>query len=367
MSIRRRLIMIGESFDPSLYAVTKRTNPSVMAICYAQGWAANENYMTFAEAAAVTNIGTAFAVTTVTSFDEFQYFTGVTAIPTNAFNKNGTKLASIILPPNITSIGSLAFRYCRRLKEFTITSSITSINQSTFQDTEITKFIFDNNNVSVANENWIINTYCNTIELGPNCTAFKVYDNCLYSSDYTKLYRCATYRNSITFHPNITSFANSALERVRLTSLTIPNAVTSIPRSFAATSLLESVDLNNVTSMDVQYAFNSSKLTSIDLSNIVGKIQQCFRYCPLVTIILGSGVTNINTTFLDCNKISTIVCYATNPPTTSNQSFPGAINNAAANDLHVYVPDASVNTYKATGYWAQLADYIHPLSEYVPS
>ena len=338
-----------------------------MSICYAQGWAANENYMTFEEAAAVTDIGTAFRINTIISFDEFQYFTGVTAIPNNAFGVTYSKLESIKLPPNIVSIGSLAFRYCK-LTEFTIPNSLTSIQVSSFQDSGITKFIFDNNNIAIANVNWIINTPCNTIELGPNCTNFNVYDNCLYSSDYKTLYRCATYRDSITFHPNITAFANEALNRVRLTTLTIPSAVTTLPLGFASDSLLQTINLNNVTNINNMSVFSSAKLISIDLSNIIGYLgNRCFRYSLLTFIKIGSGVTNLQSAFLDCNNISTIICYATTPPSTTNQSFPGAINNAVANDLHVYVPDASINTYKATGYWAQLADYIHPLSEYVPS
>lgn len=366
--LRRRLLYAKPKEDYSMYAVHKKVNPEVMAICYAQGWAANENYLTFEEAAAVTSIGTAFAVNTVTSFDEFQYFTGVTAIPNSAFNHRYSTLGSITLPPNVTSIGSLAFRYCI-FTQFTITSSIVSINENSLQDCpNLTKIIFDNNNVSVANVNWLINTPCDTIEIGPNCTNFNVYDNCIYSLDYKTLYRCATYRSSITFHPNITTFANDALSRVQLTTLTIPNAVTTLPAGFANFSLLQNINLNNVTNINNRSIFGSGKLESIDLSNIIGYLGIfSFRYCPLTLIKIGSGVTNLQSAFLDCNKISTIICYATTPPNTTNQSFPGAINNAAANNLHVYVPDASVNTYKATGYWAQIADYIHPLSEYAQS
>lgn len=61
--------------------MTTATNAPVLAICYAQGWCANSNYMTDVEAAAVTSIGTVFkGVNTITHFEEFKYFTGVTSL-----------------------------------------------------------------------------------------------------------------------------------------------------------------------------------------------------------------------------------------------------------------------------------------------
>lgn len=58
------------------------------------------------EAAAVTNIGGAFTNNTeITSFDEFQYFTGITSLKENAFYCC-SNLTSIILPSNIVEIGA---------------------------------------------------------------------------------------------------------------------------------------------------------------------------------------------------------------------------------------------------------------------
>lgn len=105
---RRRLMMVGSGGEPQpLYAVTKEDNPEVMAVCYAQGWAADENLMTFEEAAAVTDIGTAFNNKGLTHFKEFIYFTGVTALGTNAL-RNNNSLKSLCIPPNVTVIGNFA-------------------------------------------------------------------------------------------------------------------------------------------------------------------------------------------------------------------------------------------------------------------
>ena len=87
-----------------LYAVTKEDNPEVMAVCYAQGWAADENFLTFEEAAAITDVGTAFRNhSEITHFKEFKYFINVTKIKTNAF-QSCSGLKSISIPARVTVI-----------------------------------------------------------------------------------------------------------------------------------------------------------------------------------------------------------------------------------------------------------------------
>lgn len=91
------------------YLMTKDTNPEVLAVCYAQGWCASPDYMTFEEASAVTSVGTAFrSNTSITHFEEFEYFVGVTSLDANAFRQT-TNMASIVLPPTLTSMGDRAF------------------------------------------------------------------------------------------------------------------------------------------------------------------------------------------------------------------------------------------------------------------
>ena len=52
----------------------------------------------------------------ITSFNEFKYFTGITTIPSDAF-KNCSKLISITIPENITSIEQNAFYGCTSLTQ----------------------------------------------------------------------------------------------------------------------------------------------------------------------------------------------------------------------------------------------------------
>ena len=88
--------------------------------------------LSYAEAAAVKTIGTIFrSNTSITSFDEFQYFTGVTSIGSKAF-AYCSGLTSVTIPEGVTSIGSEAFAYCSVLTSVTIPEGVTSIGSSAF-------------------------------------------------------------------------------------------------------------------------------------------------------------------------------------------------------------------------------------------
>ena len=67
------------------------------------------------------------------SFDEFQYFTGITEIPTGCFSECEL-LTSIVLPEQLTRIGYAAFKGCKSLPSITIPSSVESIGYEAFFD-----------------------------------------------------------------------------------------------------------------------------------------------------------------------------------------------------------------------------------------
>ena len=75
-----------------------------------------DDELSMEEAAAVTNIGTAFKTATgMKTFEELRYFTSLTSIPDEAFSTS-TQLHTIYLPKNITKIGQKAFYNCTALK-----------------------------------------------------------------------------------------------------------------------------------------------------------------------------------------------------------------------------------------------------------
>lgn len=66
------------------------------------------------------------------TFDEFQYFTGLTSVPKGTF-QNCSNLRSTIIPANVSTIGEKAFYSCSSLKSITLPSNISVIGDSAFE------------------------------------------------------------------------------------------------------------------------------------------------------------------------------------------------------------------------------------------
>ena len=140
-SLSGNLLEAGKQFTIEKAFVDNTPSPNeiiafadeyVKAICV-QNWDTNKDgELSYEEAAAVTDIGTKFkSINTIKSFDEFQYFTGVTAIAENAFS-SCSSLTSIEIPEGVTSIGSYAFSDCSSLTSIVIPNGVTEIKDKTF-------------------------------------------------------------------------------------------------------------------------------------------------------------------------------------------------------------------------------------------
>ncbi len=99
----------SDYFNP--YANIVFADSRIKASCVAAFDTNGDGEISYEEAAAVTDISTAFTSTLYTSFDEFRYFTGVTEIPA-LWMQGRARLTSIALPKSISKIGSGAFAGC---------------------------------------------------------------------------------------------------------------------------------------------------------------------------------------------------------------------------------------------------------------
>jgi hypothetical protein len=110
------------------------------------------------EVKAVTSVGTIFrGNTTIVSFDEFKYFTGVTSIASNAFRDCST-LKSIDMS-NLTSIAGDSFRGCTALTAMNA-KNLTSLGAYAFQGCSSLKAIDLGAVTSIGN-----NTFANCVAL----------------------------------------------------------------------------------------------------------------------------------------------------------------------------------------------------------
>lgn len=340
-SFRRRMMMeSGKGIDPSLYAVTKKTNPNVMAICYAQGWSASPDYMTFEEAAAVSDIGTAFQKKGFESFDELQYFTGIQSIPDFAFRD--CDIVSITLPEQIVSIGASAF-YWSRIKVLRIPENVIPTANGTIlsRNTLLEKIIWDSNTPPIYNFIDAAYSKHNFTEITSNNPLYYCQDGCIWSVDKTKLYMVP--------EGSLSQFSFIGTERY-------------IADTFAHVS--GSMTISNHVSDFKTYRkdvnFRASQIAELDMSacNVGDKIPN-FREgyittikMPQCTTIGGFG------NFMSVTITNMILNQSTVPTMTHRQCF------YPSPPTNIYVPDSAVNDYKTANNWVNYADNIKPFSEY---
>jgi hypothetical protein len=211
----------------------------------------------------------------------------------------------------------------------------------------------------------------------------RVFDFC------TKLLHCNIPKNSTSFGPS-TGFFGFFSRCLILQSVSYPPSVTQLGAyAFDSCPFLEKINLSNITSISI-HCLNfcgaisdfiiPSSITSIPESAFAGtRISISFAAGSTLTSIANNAfsrfgdaliskdgkiefpasLTSIGTeAFLNCNLILEWTFLSTTPPTLANTNAFSGINAASK----IYVPDASVATYKAATNWVTYADYIYPLS-----
>ena len=262
----------------------------------------------------------------------------VTSIGNYAFYKC-SRLTSITIPNSVTSIGNSAFYGCSGLTSIEIPNSVTSIGEEAFYDCSNLKTVINLSNLTLSkgsSDYGYVAYYADKVINGAvvgdflfstvddkhtlvaylgKATEITLPDNYNgenYVIGEEAFYGCSGL-TSITIPNSVTSIGNSAFEGCSgLTSITIPNSVTSIGyQAFYGCSGLTSITIpNSVTSIGVQAFHGCSGLTSITIPNSVISIGgSVFSGCSgLTSIVIPNSVTSIGGyAFLGCNGLKTVV------------------------------------------------------------
>jgi len=277
------------------------------------------------EAKAVTSIGTIlrYQDTIEYTFDEFQFFTGVTSLGEYAFGRN--TMISIVLPSSLQRIERHAFNNSKRAIKITIPPSLKVIEYDAFSNS------FDGCRVYITD----LQAWCN-ISFG--------------SSGGNPL--------SAGLYNNINNKGKLYLNGELVQTLTIPESVSSIPSNSFTGSTIQELVLHGAVVSIGDGAFGSTSLQSISFQEGILSIgSQAFSSCTsLHSIDLPATLTSIGLmAFYNCSSLSSITVRAITPPSGESMMF------ESTNNCPIYVPAGSVDAYKTASSWSSYADRIQAI------
>lgn len=330
------IIKAASIYDSAKYATKTLTltyldaivfaDPNMKAVCVANWDTDHNGEISHVEAEAVTSIGEVFKNNTnIVSFDEFRYFSNVSSWARASHGFSGcTSLKSITLPSSLTDLGGPTYG-----GKFNGCSSLERINLQ-----NVTSFSDPNGGCGTFSG-------CSKLEdIGGLNNSVTVLGNACFKG-CSKL-PLTQLPSSLTF---IASYA--FMDCTLATFSVIPSGVT----------LIGQEALENIGSTVLDFS-GCTSLTSIGT-------KVCMGCKNLQLVKLPSSITSIGTkAFYNGKAGLTVVCYApydsgTNKPSIASDSFTGTTRISA-----IYVPDASVDAYKAAENWSTYANKIHPISEY---
>lgn len=351
-----------------------RGDPEVFRILMEKGVSSDGVGITKDDAARVTDIKDWFyGNTVITHFDEFQFFTGVTVLGNNDSAKksafgNCTNLASISLPPSLSRIrmsnpiygGFQGFYNCTSLAKLDGLESVPKIGSSTLYGcsnlyydvldlsnvvewgydvlyaVKVKKLIL--NNVStlpdanaISRQNYGSKGVLESLELSDEVVVIP--QNSFY--EYTQL------REIFLIWENLTTIGASAFRNVPGVpiNLLLPVLTSLGSSAFRGTPIEEVLDLGTIPTIGA-YTF--------------------YACANLKKAVIPATCTTIGQqSFAVCKALETIICHNPTPPSAHAQTFM-----STNNTFVIYVPDESVDAYKAATTWSGYASRIKPLSEY---
>ena len=194
------------------------------------------------------------------------------------------------------------------------------------------------------------------------------------------------------FFTNVTSIPEKAFYQSDLTSIVFPEGITNIGKRafYDCTKLSGSIDLpKEITAIEDWTFYDCRSLTEINMSDYsVERIGYgAFMYCENLTsvnlpeglttigesafnmcsglkdITLPSTISEISTSFCECDNLKEVYCLATTVPTTSKYAF----NNTPINKATLYVPTASLELYRTTEPWSNFGTIVGLSGDIIPA
>ena len=297
------------------------------------------------------------------------------------FFLNDEEIHDLVIPDGVKSLGDWQFYQFTGLTSVKIPSSVTSIGKDCFAHCSGIKTVVIGDNTSQEAATVIgvrAFGYCNNIDsvvLGNNIVEIgnSVFSGCkgthsLVIPNSVKKIGGGAFAGwddleSIQLSENLKSIENGCFSNcTNLKEIVIPDGVELLGESaFSNCTNLTSVKLpSSLKKIDWCVFQYCTSLTSIEIPDKTNTIYICaFDGCSnLKTVTLGKSMQNIqNGAFANCPLLEDVYCKANTPPTcyTAYNNLYGKVMDSFYNSyveyINLHVPEASVETYKATEPW----------------
>ena len=326
--------------------ITSKSNAPIQSALYAAGLVAHETYSLQSELEAITEAqlqpGTSYSTSifynnrqSITSFDEFQYFTGLTTVPTYLFYS--VNVTSIVLPNTITHIAEYAFGQTNKLESISLPEGLISIAKSAFLGCNVRSYNIPASVTNIDVLAFSVKSYADImINVNDGNAVYSSLDGVLYNKTKTTLYKCVRYVTSFTTPNTVkiigdSAFLSADIDNISLNeglttiqqnvfsstdakSISLPSTLTTIGKSaFSSTFGLTQITIPKKVSSIGEKAFEGSRVKSVIFENGCSVLaKQMFTRCEyLENVTLSNTMTTIPyCCFSQCSKLSTLTIPA---------------------------------------------------------
>lgn len=325
------IVEMEEDIDPD--AVINFADAEVKRICV-ENWDSNgDGELSYGEAAAVNDLNEKFTANrTIVTFDELQYFTGLTSMGYDF--GHCYELQSVIVPKNVTSMGAHTFKWCTKLSHLELPEELVDVKDFALHGCESLPEIVIPKNVRYIRD-WAFQC-CNSInsmEIPENVelVGTSIVSACPLLTTLTVNDANPYYDSRDNCNAIIHTASNTMVASCQTT--TIPSSVKAIgDYAFCFCEGLTAIEIPfGIESIGVS-AFNGNEFKSIDIPASVSSIG--------------------DKAFFNCNDLTSVTVRMGLPIVITENTFSNRAN------ATLYVPIGSKAAYEAADYWKDFKEII---------
>ena len=360
-------------------------DPHVKTVCVGHWDTDGDGELSMDEAAAVTSLNHYFTRdAAITSFDELQYFTGLTRVLSSEFN-DCESLKSIQLPAQVQRIGDNAFRDCYQLQSIDIPAQVTTIDFNAFSGCfRLSEVTLHEGLKTIGETAFISCRALQGLDIPASLTkiaasAFKGcssiasitvhIDNTVYDSRDNCNAIVKTANNEMmlgchnsTFPETVTSIGASAFSGCQLLQkIDIPEGIVTIGTSAfsGCTGLTDIVLPATLTTIGNSAFSGCTRLTNVQLPEGLETIEAAaFRDCRnVISVSLPSTLSSLsNNVFYECPALVEVIVNFSTPLSITSTTFSNCTN------ATLYVPEGCVQAFRDAKYWRDFYQVLeHPI------